>query len=317
MQPGGINLYKELNTIFNIWKFLNRVKPDIIHTVTVKPNLYGGIISRLIGVPALVSAVSGLGTLFIGNDFKNKFLKFLLYPIYKLAFSHINQKVIFQNQDDLKVLLDWGVLDSAKVKLVKGSGVNLENFKDFTEPKGIPVVCFTARLLRDKGVYEFINAARILKERKIIARFCLAGDLDTNNRSGLKIEDLKKIKDESLVEILGFVKNISKLYSASNIVCLPSYREGLPKSLIEAAAASRAIVTTDVPGCRDAIIPNKTGLLVPVKNSLKLADAIQWLIEHPEERTKMGKAGRLYAEKEFPIEKIVQSHLDIYQELLN
>ena len=317
MQPGGINLYKELNTIFNIWKFLNRVKPDIIHTVTVKPNLYGGIISRLIGVPALVSAVSGLGTLFIGNDFKNKFLKFFLYPIYKLAFSHINQKVIFQNQDDLKVLLDWGVLDSAKVKLVKGSGVNLENFKDFTEPKGIPVVCFTARLLRDKGVYEFINAARILKERKIIARFCLAGDLDTNNPSGLKIEDLKKIKDESLVEILGFVKNISKLYSASNIVCLPSYREGLPKSLIEAAAASRAIVTTDVPGCRDAIIPNKTGLLVPVKNSLKLADAIQWLIEHPEERTKMGKAGRLYAEKEFPIEKIVQSHLDIYQELLN
>ena len=133
-------MYKELNTFFGIWNYLNRVKPDIVHTVTIKPYLYGGIISRLIGVPALVSAVSGLGTLFINNDLKSKFLRFLLYPIYKLAFNHLNQKVIFQNQDDLKVLLDWGVLNSDKVKMIKGSGVNLENFKDFLNLKGIPVV---------------------------------------------------------------------------------------------------------------------------------------------------------------------------------
>ena len=145
----------------------------------------------------------------------------------------------------------------------------------------------------------------------------LAGDLDINNPTGLNLDDLKKIKDGGHVKILGYQKDISILYTKSHIICLPSYREGLPKSLIEAAAASRAVVTTDVPGCRDAIIPNKTGLLVPAKDSQKLADALQWLIENPKERIAMGKEGRKFAEKEFPIEKIIQNHLDIYEDLLS
>jgi glycosyltransferase involved in cell wall biosynthesis len=141
--------------------------------------------------------------------------------------------------------------------------------------------------------------------------------LDLQNPTGLNVNDLNKLKEESCVKFIGYHTNISKLYADSHIVCLPSYREGLPKSLIEAAAAGRAVVTTDVPGCRDAIIVNKTGLIVPVKNSYRLADAIQWLIEHPSERIKMGKAGRKYAEKNFKIEKIIQYHLSIYRELIN
>ena len=317
MQPGGINLLKEIKTVYCIWKFFKKVNPDIVHLVTIKPYLYGGIISRLIGVPNLVSAISGLGTLFIGKDLKSKFLRFLLYPFYKLALNYFNQKVILQNKDDLKVLLSWGVLNPSKVKLLKGSGVNLEKFINLEEPIGIVNVCFSARLLRDKGVYEFISAAKILTQRGVHAQFYLAGDLDINNPSGLTLNDLQIIKNEENVKVLGYVKDIPKLYYNSNIVCLPSYREGFPKSLMEASAASRAIVTTDVPGCRDAIILNKTGLLVPVKDSLKLADAIQWLIEHPKERIEMGKEGRKFAEKEFQIEKIVKSHLDIYQELLS
>lgn len=317
MQPGGINLLKEIKTVYCIWKFFKKVNPDIVHLVTIKPYLYGGIISRLIGVPNLVSAISGLGTLFIGKDLKSKFLRILLYPFYKLALNHFNQKVILQNKDDLKVLLSWGVLNPSKVKLLKGSGVNLEKFINLEEPIGIVNVCFSARLLRDKGVYEFISAAKILTQRGVHAQFYLAGDLDINNPTGLTLNDLQIIKNEENVKVLGYVKDIPKLYYNSNIVCLPSYREGFPKSLMEASAASRAIVTTDVPGCRDAIILNKTGLLVPVKDSLKLADAIQWLIEHPKERIEMGKEGRKFAEKEFQIEKIVKSHLDIYQELLS
>lgn len=317
IKRGEINPIKDLKTLYYIWKFFKREKPDVVHLVTIKPYLYGGIISRLTGVPCLVTAVSGLGSLFVKQNLKNKFLRLLLYPIYKLAFNHFNQKIILHNKDDLKILKDWGVLNLLNVLILKGSGVDLEKFTNLTEPNGTPVVCFAARLLRDKGVFEFIAAAKFFKERGFKARFLLAGDLDMNNPSSLSVEDLNKIKKDGYVEILGHHNDIPTLYSTSHIICLPSYREGMPKSLLEAAAAGRAVVTTDVAGCREAIIPNKTGLLVPVKDSGKLATTLQWLIEHPQERITMGKAGRKFAEKEFPIEKIVRSHLNIYQDLID
>lgn len=317
MQPGSINLLKDIKTIYYIWSFIKKIKPDIVHLVTIKPYLYGGILSRLNGVPSLVSAISGLGTLFVQKNLKSRFVRLFLYPIYKIAFNHLNQTIIVQNKDDLDTLVKWGVLNPIKVKLLKGSGVKLENFVQINEPTGTPIICFAARLLRDKGVYEYVSAAKILKERGINARFFLAGNLDTNNPSGLSANDLIELEKLEYIEILGYQKNIPLLYAKSNIICLPSHREGLPKGLIEAAAASRAIVTTDVPGCRDAIIPNKTGLLVPAKDPQKLANAIQWLIEHPQQRITMGKEGRKFAEREFPIEKIVQKHIDIYQNLLS
>lgn len=317
MQPASFNLFKELKTLYCIWIFFKKIKPDIVHLITIKPYLYGGLISRLIGVRCLVSAVSGLGTLFIKKDVKSKLLRFLIYPLYKLAFNHSNQKVILQNKDDLNLLYNWGVINLSKIKLIKGSGVKLENFKNFDEPKGITTVCLAARLLRDKGVYEYISAAQLLKERGIKARFVLAGDLDTNNPTGLSLNDLDELKNDNHVELIGYHQDIPSLYEKSHIICLPSYREGFPKSLIEAAAAKRAVVTTDVPGCRDAIIPNKTGLLVPVRDFQKLADALQWLIENPQTRIAMGAAGRKLAEDEFSIEKIVTDHLNIYQDLLS
>jgi glycosyltransferase involved in cell wall biosynthesis len=234
-----------------------------------------------------------------------------------MTFNHSNQKVIIQNKSDLKTLVNWGVLNLSKIKLIKGSGVKLENFINLDEPKGETTVCFAARVLRDKGVYDFISAARLLKKKGVKARFLLAGELDENNTSGLNFDEYNELKKEKSIEFLGYNDNVPELYAKSHIICLPSYREGLPKSLIEAAAASRAVVTTNVPGCRDAIIPNKTGLLVPAKNPLKLADALNWLIEHPKERILMGKEGRKFAEKEFRIEKIVRDHLDIYQQLIN
>lgn len=316
MERGGLNLFRDLKNFFHMWYFFKAEKPDIVHLVTIKPYLYGGIISRLTGVQSLVSAVSGLGTLFVHDDFKSKLFRFILFPFYRLAFSHPNQRVILQNEDDAKLLIEFGVLDPVKIKLIKGSGVKLDDFLNLTEPKGVPIICFAARLLRDKGIYEYVEASRILKERGVQARFLLAGDLDVKNPSGINLDQLNQIKEKNHVEIVGYQDNISTFYENSHVVCLPSYREGLPKSLVEAAAASRAVVTTNVPGCRDAIIPNKTGLLVPVNDSKKLADALQWLIEHPLERIEMGKEGRKLAENEFNIEKIVQRHLEIYQELL-
>lgn len=317
MDRGGINFFKDIKTITDIWKIIKTESPDIIHLITIKPYLYGGIISRLVGIKCVVSSVSGLGTLFIKKNFRNIFLKKLLFPVFIFAFNHFNQKIIIQNKDDLDLLVNWGVLKSSKAILIKGSGVDLNNFTNLDEQIGLPVVTFAGRLLKDKGVNEFIDASYTLRKRGIKARFILAGEIDTKNASSISIDDLQKIKDDNYIKILGFVKNIPDLYSKSHIICLPSYREGLPKSLIEAAAASRAIVTTNVPGCRDAIIPNQTGLLVPIKNSKKLADAIQYLIDNPKKRIEMGKYGRKLAEKEFLIKKIVQIHLRVYKDLLN
>jgi glycosyltransferase involved in cell wall biosynthesis len=317
IKRGGVNPLKELETFFSVLRAFQRLKPDMVHLVTVKPYLYGGIAARLAGVSAVVSAVAGLGSLFIRKGRRSLMFRALLYPIYWFAFGHPNQRVIVQNQNDANALIHWHVLDSQKVRLLRGSGVNLAEFTQLDEPESILTVCFAARLLRDKGVYDFVCAVRLLLQRGVKARFLVAGETDLENPTGLTEEELRALREDGIVEILGYQSNIPTLYAQSHIICLPSYREGLPKSLIEAAAASRAIVTTDVPGCRDAIIPNTSGLLVPVKNPEKLADALQWLIEHPRERVAMGKAGRQLAEREFAIEKIVQGHLDVYRELLD
>ncbi len=312
---GSLNFFKDFQSLFFIWRFLKKEKPDILHLVTIKPYLYGGVIARLVGIPSLVTAVSGLGTLFVHQNLKSKFFRSLVYPLFLLAFNHSNQIVITQNQEDTNLLVRWGVLNKDKVRLLKGSGVQLNKFINLKEVAGIPVICFASRLLIDKGVYEFIEAAKIIKNRGIHARFLLAGDLDSQNPTAIIMDDLEKIKKDSSVDIIGFHEDIPSLYSKSHIICLPSYREGFPKALMEAAAAGRAVITTDVPGCRDAIIPNKTGLLIPVKDSEALANAIEILIKNIEKRKAMGKAGRVLAEKEFKIENIVEEHLRIYSDL--
>lgn len=315
MERGGKNIFKDLKTIYKIWTLFSSEKPDIVHAITIKPYLYGGIVSRFTRIPSFISAVSGLGTIFIHNTFKSKLLRFLLYPFYSFAFNHPNQTVIVQNIEDAKLLSNWGILDSNKVKLIKGSGVNLDNFTNLEEKNSIPIVCFASRLLADKGIYEFIGAARILKNRNIQAQFYLAGNLDLKNSSSISDEDLSKIKEEGCVEFIGFQDNIPDLFSKCHIICLPSYREGLPKILIEAAAAARPVVTTDVPGCRDAIEPDVTGLLVPVMDKESLADALENLIVNPQRRRAMGKAGRLLAEREFKLQYIIDAHLKIYKDL--
>ena len=315
IQRGGTNLLKDLKSLYSIWCLFRKVRPDILHLVTIKPYLYGGVMARLLKVPSVVTAISGLGSLFINNNYISQFLRLLLVPFYRFALNHSNQRVIVQNKEDAKVLVKMGVLNIKKVKLIRGSGVKLEEFNQLDEAGGIPTVCFTARLLVDKGLYDFVAAANLLKNRGVQARFCLAGDLDVKNPTGINKKELNKLKENKNIEVLGHQKDMATLYAKSHVVCLPSYREGLPKALIEAAAASRAIVTTNVPGCRDAIIPNKTGLLVPVKDPKKLANAIQWLIEHPKERIIMGKSGRQLAVRDFQIKKIIKKHLDIYKEL--
>ncbi|MCK4840909.1 MAG: glycosyltransferase family 4 protein [Methylococcales bacterium] len=313
----GSNPFYELRTILILYKLFKEISPDIAHLITIKPYLYGGIAARLARVPSVVSAVAGLGILFSSQNLKYRVLRSLLYPLFKLSLGHKSQKVIFQNRDDRKLLLDWSVLSLEKSVIIRGSGVDLNLCPYTPEPKGVAVVSFAARLLIDKGVEVFASASRILKERGVNVHFWLIGEPDNGNPNTVSEAQLKEWQSEGLVELLGLRNDIPELFASSNIVVLPSfYGEGLPKVLVEAAACGRAVITTNHPGCRDAIEPDKTGILIPIKDSLALANAIEYLIDNPQIRNDMGVAGRILAENEYAIEIIVEAHVRIYNDLL-
>jgi len=315
LSRSGKNILGEIVSLVSIWRLLWRLKPDVLHLVTIKPVLYGGIAARLAPVKGVVAAVSGLGFVFLAKGLKATILRRIISSLYGFALGKKNLRVIFQNPDDRDVLVDMGALESDKVEVIRGSGVDLASYTELPEPSGTPVVCLAARLLRDKGVLEFVEAVRILRQRGVSARFQLVGDLDLGNPATITVDELEAWRQEGFIELLGFRKDIAKLFGDAHIVTLPSYREGLPKVLVEAAACGRAVVTTNVPGCRDAIEPGITGLLVPVRNATALADAIETLLNDSELRQRMGHAGRMLAESEFSIDKIVKQHLDIYSKL--
>lgn len=312
----GQNPLVELRTLVSLVKLFRQIKPDLVHLITIKPVLYGGLAARLSQVQGVVSAVSGLGTVFLAESLLGKARRWLIGKLYTAAFQQNNLAVIFQNPDDRDTLLSIGALSEQNVRLVRGSGVSLQEYPYLPEPEGKPVIVMAARLLRDKGVFEFVEAARELRHRGVAVNMKLIGSADPGNVSSVTQAELDAWEEEGAVELLGFRSDIAEQYASANIVCLPSYREGLPKGLVEAAACGRAVVTTDVPGCRDAITPGETGLLVPVKDSSALADAIQALVDQSRLRKKMGAAGRALAEEEFAIEKIVDQHLQIYRGVL-
>ena len=312
------NPLNELLIIWSLARLFMRIKPDLVHLVTIKPYLYGGIAARIAGVHAVVSAVAGLGNLFSHKTYKSTILRCILYPIYRLAFNHNNQITIFQNTNDRDTLLSWGIINKANCVIIRGAGLDLLEYPIKDEPNGIPVISFAGRLLSDKGVREFVEASILLNARGIEAEFWLIGSPDLGNANTITRQQLSEWHNAGVINYLGYRSDIAMLFSKSNIVCLPSYYgEGLPKVLIEAAASGRAVVTTDHPGCRDAIEPNETGLLIPIKDALALADAIQDLIYNSDKRTNMGIAGRALAQKEFTIEKIVSEHIKIYSSLTN
>lgn len=311
----GKNPFSEMRVVMALWMLCWRVRPDVLHVVTIKPVLYGGIVARLSPVKGVLAAISGLGFVFMATGKKATLLRKVIGVMYKAALGKRNLRVVFQNPDDQRALAAIGAAIPEKSVLIRGSGVDLEEYQPFPEAPGVPVVTLVARLLRDKGVVEFVEAARILAQREVNVCFQLVGEVDPGNPTSISAHELAVWKEEGVVTCLGYRSDIAAVLRQSHIVALPSYREGLPKVLVEAAACGRAVVTTDVPGCRDAIEPDASGLLVPVRNALALADAIQRLVEDSALRLQMGKAGRALAERAFAIESIVAQHLEIYRTL--
>jgi len=309
LSRSGKSLSKELKSFIEIYKTLNNVKPNLVHFISIKPVLYGGIAARLINIPKKIFSISGLGFVFTNKGCKASIFRILIKAMYRLAIAGKDSHVIIQNPDDrvfVKSLID------VPTTIVKGSGVDLSEYDYISENNENIKVCMASRLLKDKGVFEYVEAVKLLKEKFPFVVFELYGDIDPPNPASLSRIDIEKIKKNDFINLYGFSSDIAKVFSDSNIIVLPSYREGLPKVLIEAAACGRAVVTTDVPGCRYAIEPNITGLLSNVKDSKSLSKAIEKLIVDNNLRNRMGKAGRKLAEREFDINNVVNKHFIIY-----
>ena len=313
----SINIFSEIKAFLNIYFLIKKINPDLLHLITIKPVIYGGIISRLIQIKGVVSAVPGLGYVYISKGIRAAILRFFINYFYKVSFSKKSLKIIFQNKDDMNKLRLAVGFDPIKSVIIKGSGVDLDEFKSTPLPEGRPVISMISRLQEDKGVKEFARAAQMIKERKIEADFWLIGDTDSSYPSPILIEDLQEWENKGFLSVLGYRKDINILIGNSNIIVLPSYREGLPKVLLEAAACGRPVITTDVPGCRAAIEEGKTGLLVPPRDSSSLADKIEYLLGNKELLKKMGNAGRKLAEENFSLDKVVSAHLKIYSSLID
>lgn len=317
MSRSGMHPLEELRSLLALRRLMRELQPSLVHLVTIKPVLYGGIAARLAGVPAVVAAISGLGLVFSRQGLRASLLRGIVTALYRAALTQRRLRVIFQNPTDRDTLVGAGLVDAARTTMIPGSGVDLAQYAQAPEPDGVPCVLFAARLLKDKGVVEFVTAARQLRQEGCPARFLVAGTPDPGNPTSVTAADLARWKAEGDVELLGFRSDMASLLAACHVVALPSYYgEGLPKVLVEAAACGRAVVTTDFPGCRDAIEPDVSGLLVPPRDVPALAAALRRLVGDRGLRQRMGAAGRRLAEQRYAIEQIVAQHLRIYDELL-
>ena len=308
----------ELGTFFKLLRLYKHIKPDLVHHVALKPIVIGSMAAWLSRVPAVVNSYTGLGYLFISNTFKSRLFKFLVVPFLALIMRGRRYYSIVQNPDDEAMLNRMRLTRPSRTLLIRGSGVDIDKFNFSSEPEtDHPIVLFASRLLKDKGIIEFIDAVKTLRKRNSQARFVLVGDRDEDNPSSVSKDELSEWVDQDIVEWWGYREDMEEVFKQVHIVCLPSYREGLPKVLLEAAASGRPIVTTDVPGCREVVHDGVNGLLVPARDATKLADALQALISSPTLRVRMGSAGRARIVDNYGIEAVNQATLGLYNMLLS
>ena len=312
INPTGMNLGQELRTLWFLYLLYRKNRDAVVHHVGLKNILWGGLAAKLTGVRGVVNAVSGLGAIFSGN-MMGITAKGIL-TVMKFSNRRKRVKVIFQNQEDRNLFLRHGVATESQAEFIKGSGVNLNEFKYVVEPEDEMLkVIFTARMVKEKGVIEVIEAAeKLRKDYEGRLEFWLCGRLAAN-ADAISKEELERRCDGRYIKWLDYQKDIKKKLEQCHIMAFPSYyREGLPKSLIDACAVGRPIVTTNSVGCKDVVDDGVNGFLIPVKDSKALAEKLRILIEDKELRVRMGKASRAKAEQEFDLEKVIKKHLEIY-----
>ena len=309
----GSNIFREFKTILQLLEIYRKEKPDIVHHIAMKPMLYGSLVSHLVRVPHTVNWVAGMGWLFVSNNSLVKILRSVVQKVLGMLLH--GTEVIVENKDDQAVIVNIGIADQ-HLHLIRGAGVDTLLYAPSPEPGGVSLIVLPARMLWDKGVGEFVEAATQLKKRGGCARFVLVGEPDEENPASVSAQQLIAWQKEGVVEWWGRRDDMPQVLAQSHIVCLPSYREGLPKSLLEASSCARSIVTTNVPGCREIVHDGDNGILVEARNSTALADALAKLIADPELRQKMGQRGRERVLSEFSQERVVAQVLALYREIL-
>ena len=305
----------ELRSLFSIARAVRRFRPDLIHCITPKPVLYGGLVARMLGIPS-IAAVTGLGHAFVTETPRGRALRAAVLVAYRLAINARDCHVIFQNSDDRELFRSRGALHHNRVIRIPGSGTDLTTIVASPLPAGPAVVVLPARLIRDKGIGEFVEAARSLRAAGTGARFRLLGDPDASNPTAISQQEIQAWAAEGVIEWRPHAADISAALAECHIIALPSYREGFPKTLIDAAAAGRPAVATDVPGCRDAIVDGVTGLLCAPRSGESLAATLATLINDRDRQIAMGAAARRHAEEHFGHAPVTAAHLDLYASAL-
>ena len=313
----GLNPLTEFITSLRIRKIIREFKPDITHNVALKPVVTGTFGELLGRQKVVVNALVGMGYIFTSTDARASLVRPLLSKILKSLLRSKSVHVVIENPDDLSSLVSDGFVEPSKISLIRGAGVDLKAFPFLPEIDGPVVVTLVSRILRDKGVLEFINAATQLRASLPEVVFQIVGEPDLGNPSAVPQSEIDSWESLPNVRYQGRRSDIADILKGSHIVCLPSYREGLPKSLLEALSCGRPIITTDVPGCREVCADGVNGLLIPARDSIALSNAIEKLAINPELRQAMGRAGRLRAESEFSNEIVCAQTLELYRRLLN
>lgn len=311
----SMNPIREMMTLLRIIKVYGVERPDIVHHVAMKPVLYGSMAAFFMGIPRVINVLAGMGHLFISESFKTRLLRLGITYLFKFFLNRKESRLILQNPDDAGMFLKYGLAEKELVRLIRGSGVDTAKFAPSIEPSPPITVMLPARMLIDKGVMEFVEAAIILNRQGRKARFILVGMCDPENPAAISEEKLRYWQQQKIVEWWGHQLDMPAVLTQSHIVCLPSYREGLPKSLLEAASCGKPIVATDVPGCREIVREGINGFLVPARNGFALAEALRKLIDNKDLRKQMGANGREIVLKDFSEEKIINETLAVYEEL--
>jgi glycosyltransferase involved in cell wall biosynthesis len=315
MSRQGKNPLEDAQTIARLALLYRSEAPDLVHHVALKPILYGTLAARMTRVPAIVNAMGGAGYVFLNNDAFSRTARPVITTAFRAMLNRGNTRTILQNPEDVSRWMGYGVKRN-RIVLIRGAGVNVERFAPTPEPSGTPVVVLPARLLFDKGVGEFVEAARILRKQGTPVRMALVGDGDFGNPKSVRRADLDAWKREGIVEHWGWRDDMDAVLRQAHIACLPSYGEGLPKALLEAAASGRPIVATDVPGVREVAKHDHNALLVPVKDAAALAQAIHKLAVDAELRKALGARGRSLALADFAEARIHGQTVALYRSLL-
>ena len=321
MARRSLNLLREARLLWRLLRIYQTEKPNIVHHFTIKCVVYGGFAASAARINGVVSAVTGLGYVFIGNDLLARTLRPLVRQLLRFAIDSPNRRLILQNPDDRQTFLSAGLIRNDRIRIIAGSGVDTQRFQPnplrTTVSRPFKKVVFAARLLWDKGLAEFVEAAQKLHSDGINAEFIIAGDPDPGNPASIPNEALTKWRALPSISLLGHVTDMVTFLEDADVMVLPSYREGLPRSLIEAAAAGLPIVTTDTPGCREVVDNGVNGFLIPIRDGNALADALRKILADPTLASRMGEAGREKALAEFDERLVFEKTVAVYRELVS